>query len=224
MYREICLSCRRPRDACLCPDLRPMQTRTRIVLLMHPKEYRRQRTGTGRLACLHLANSEIVPGLALDGNPRVRAILDDPETRAFLLYPSPDAANLSACSDEAADSGPAFDFGSYLGAGRLVVFLIDSTWACANSVLRSSPRLASLPRLRFEPREASRWLIKRQPRDFCLSTIEAIHELLLALEAAGLDEYPDKLRLLEAFASMQDYQIRRARAAGRPRFLAKDDG
>jgi DTW domain-containing protein YfiP len=75
-----------------------------------------------------------------------------------------------------------------------------------------------LPRLAFKPRERSRWVIKRQPRDYCLSTIEAIHELLSALEAAGLDSYPDKRRLLAAFAAMQDYQVERAREAGRPRY------
>ena len=206
--REICLACRRPRDACLCPDEVPMQTRTRIVLLMHPKEYRRQKTGTGRLACLNLENSELLPGIAFDRHPRVRQLLDDPASRAFLLYPSPGATNLSACGGQAAAR-----LTEYVGDRRVVVFLVDSTWACANSVLRSSPELAALPRLRFEPRERSRWLIKRQPRDYCLSTIEAIHELLCALEGAGLKSYPDKRRLLAAFAAMQAYQIRRAQAA-----------
>jgi DTW domain-containing protein YfiP len=85
--------------------------------------------------------------------------------------------------------------------------------------MRESPGLLALPRLRFQPRELSRWIIKRQPRDYCLSTIEAIHELLLALEAAGLDSYPDKERLLRVFADMQAYQIERTAASGRPRYI-----
>jgi DTW domain-containing protein YfiP len=189
-----------------------MKTRSRIVLLMHPKEYRREKTGTGRLACLNLENSEIVPGLAFDGHPRVRALVDDPANRAVLLYPSPGATNLS----EPGEAAAAFVDG--LGGRRLVVFLVDSTWACSKAVLRASPGLAALPRLQFKPRERSRWVIKRQPRDYCLSTIEAIHELLVALEAAGLEVYSDRHRLLDAFAAMQDYQIERAEAAGRVRF------
>ena len=56
--RESCLRCRRPKAACLCPTLPPMETASRVVLLMHPKEYKRQKTGTGRLACINLAKAE----------------------------------------------------------------------------------------------------------------------------------------------------------------------
>lgn len=210
--REYCLRCRRPLAACLCPDRPPMETRTRIVLLTHPKEYRRQKTGTGRIACLNLAKSEIIPGLAFDDHPRVRKLVDDPGNRCFLLYPSPSAFDPSI--PDAAGLG-----GERLGSGSIVVFLIDSTWACSHAVLRESPRLSSLPRLGIEPREPSRWRIKRQPRADCLSTIEAIHELLCSLESAGLEAYPDKERLLDAFESMQDYQVERAEAASAPRFI-----
>jgi DTW domain-containing protein len=208
-----------------------METRTRIVLLMHPKEYRRQKTGTGRLACLHLANSEILPGIAFDAHPRFRELVEDPANCAFLLYPSPGALNLSAIGETGPGDerpgeevpgeagGAAARFAQAIGGRRVIVFLVDATWACARAVLRESPGLRALPRLRFEPREPSRWLIKRQPRDYCLATIEAIHELLCALESAGLDSYPDKRRLLDAFAAMQRYQVQRAESAGRPRSL-----
>ena len=213
MSRESCMRCRRAKEACLCPTAPPMETRSRIVLLMHPKEDRRERTGTGRLACLNLARAEIIPGIALDGHPRVRELIDDPANRAVLLYPSPGAINLSEPGEAAAR------FAGEPGGGNLVVFLVDATWACSKAVLRGSPGIAGLPRLQFRPREKSRWVIKRQPHDHCLSTIEAIHELLCALEAAGLDSYPDKQRLLGVFAAMQDYQIARATAAPRPRHI-----
>ena len=189
-----------------------METRSRFVLLTHPKEYRRQKTGTGRLARLNLASCEVLPGIAFDDHPRVRELVGDPSKRCFLLYPSPDAIDLGASDGVGL-------LGDELRGRDIAVFLIDSTWACARAVLRESPALSRLPRLRFAPREPSRWKIKRQPRDYYLSTIEAIHELLCAFESMGLDSYPDKGRLLEAFAAMQDYQIARAKAAGRPRFM-----
>lgn len=193
-----------------------METRSRIVLLMHPKEYKRQRTGTGRLACINLAKAEILPGLAFDGHPRVRELTADPGNLCFFLYPGPGALDLSA----GAGGGPPARLVAELAAGRrLVVFLVDSTWACSRAVLRESPEIAALPRLMFTARDRSRWIIKRQPRDYCLSTIEAIHELLCALEAAGLEDYPDKGRLLAAFAAMQDYQVERAESARAPRRL-----
>jgi len=186
-----------------------METRTRIVLLMHPKEWRREKCATGRLTCLNLANSEIIEGLRFDDDARVRELIDDVRNYPVLLYPGAGARNISEGGFPAED----------LDGRRLVVFLIDSTWSCSRSVLRSSPGLLRLPRIMFVPREKSRFVIKRQPRDYCLSTIEAAHELLLALEAAGLDEYPDKGRLLDIFDAMQRVQIERAAGAGYPRYL-----
>ncbi|MBL8965980.1 MAG: DTW domain-containing protein [Spirochaetaceae bacterium] len=214
MPREFCHRCRRPRDYCLCPSLPPMETRTRIVLLMHPMEWKREKCTTGRITCLNLANSEIIPGLAFDDHPRVRALIDDPANLPMLLYPGEGATDLS---EEGFPAGR-------LGGRRLVVFLIDSTWACARAVAKASPGLLTLPRLKFTPREKSRWVIKRQPADYCLSTLEAVHELLLSLEEAGIEEYEDKSRLLDVFAAMQAAQVEAKERAPRPRHFSRRAG
>jgi len=191
-----------------------MATRTRIVLLMHPKEHRHVKCNTGRLTHLNLANSEIIPGLRFDDHPRVRALVDDPANLAMLLYPGKDALVL----------GPSA-FPEPARAGRrLVVFLIDATWHDARAIARQNPGLLDLPRLAIEPQSPSRYTIKRQPAAWCLSTLEATHELLLALEAAGLDEYPDKRRLLAAFDAMQDYQVRQTAARRSVRTLHRVRG
>lgn len=204
-----------------------METDTRIVLLMHPMEWRREKCTTGRLACLNLANSEIIQGIDFDEHPRLRELVDDPGNRPMLLYPGVGSHNLSKGPFPTGPSpgdglvhatgGP----GDANGRRRLVVFLIDATWTCAKVIARHNPGLLALPRLMFTPGELSRWTIKRQPADWCLSTIEAIHELLLSLETAGLERYPDKDRLLSAFAAMQDYQILRRDRDGHRRFLAR---
>ncbi len=209
MAREKCYVCKRPAASCLCPNEAPLPLSAKIVLLMHEKEWRRQKCNTGRLACLNLEGAEIIPGLAFDDNSRVRELLADPGSLCMLLYPGPSAVNLS---------GEAFPAGLLAGR-RLVVFIIDATWSCSRSVLRASPGLLALPRLMFSPKEKSRWIIKKQPADWCLSTIESIHELLLALEAAGLERYEDKGRLLAVFAAMQDYQLKRARETPNPRHI-----
>lgn len=201
-----------------------MPVRTKIVLLMHEKEWRRQKCGTGRLACLNLAGSEIIPGLGFDDNPRVRELMADPAKRCVLLYPGDHAVDLSLEPFPAKALGLEpmperhLDQMQYPGPHKqLVVFIIDATWSCSRTVLRANPGLLELPRLMFRPREKSRWIIKKQPADWCLSTIEAIHELLLALEEADLDRYPDKQRLLAVFAAMQAYQIDRAAVGYNPR-------
>ena len=181
-----------------------METRTRIVLLMHPMEYKRQKCNTGRLTCLNLANSEILYGIDFDVDTRVRVLIDDPGNYPVLLYPGQNAMDVA----RGGLSATAID-------GRtLVVFLIDATWACAHVVARRSPGLLTLPRLKIVPTTPSRYRIKRQPAPWCLSTLEAVHELLISLEAAGLDAYPDKDRLLDVFNAMQEFQIRQMAARG----------
>jgi DTW domain-containing protein YfiP len=174
-------------------------------------EWKREKCTTGRLTCLNLENSEIIPGLRFDEHPRYRALVDDPANYPVLLYPGKEALDLSAGAFPA----------ERLAGRRLVVFLIDSTWACAKVILRESPELLTLPCVKFTPTVPSRYVIKKQPAPNCLSTIEATHELLAALERSGLEAYPDKERLLSAFFAMRDYQIERIRADPRPRRKAK---
>jgi DTW domain-containing protein YfiP len=195
--RETCYKCWRPMSCCLCPAEPAMETRTRIVLLMHPKEFRHQKCTTGRLTCLHLANSEIIAGVSFDDDRRFRSLTEDPGNYPVLLYPGAGAMSIHRGGLSAVAAGGL----------RLVVFLIDATWHCSRTIVRESPSLLRLPRLAIEPTAPSRFLIKRQPAPWCLSTIEAAHELLLALEAGGLDAYPDRNRLLGAFQAMQDFQI-----------------
>lgn len=180
-----------------------MPTKTRIVLLMHPKENRRQKCNTGRLMSLNLENSEILPGVCFEDDARFRELMGDPLNFPVLLYPGRDALDVAGGGLKAA-----------LPAGRrLVVFIVDATWHCSKTIVRMTPALRRLPRLSIRPLSPSRFTIKRQPAPWCLSTIEAAHELLLALEAAGLDEYPDKRRLLAVFQAMQDFQIAQMKKA-----------
>jgi DTW domain-containing protein len=192
-----------------------METRTRIVLLMHPMEFRHQKCTTGRLTCLNLANSEIIPGVSFDDNARFRSLVDDPLNYPVLLYPGEGAMSIR---------GGTFPIPAP-GERRLVVFLIDATWHCSRTIARQSPSLMRLPRLAIQPSAPSRFIIKRQPAAWCLSTLEAAHELLLALEAGSLDVYPDRNRLLDAFKAMQDFQIRQtAGRLGVPRTRRHADG
>lgn len=175
-----------------------MTTRTKCVFLMHPKEFKREKAGTGRLTHLCLADSEIHMGIGFDAHPAVQALIADPRHFPVLLYPGETARNLSLGALQPAD----------LGDRRLVVFLLDATWACARKMLRLSASLQRLPRIMFTPSSPSRYVIKQQPQAGCLSTLEATHELLVALERSGLDRYPLPEQLLGLFQRMQDFQIR----------------
>lgn len=198
MSRETCYRCFWPKALCWCDSIRPMATRTRVVLLMHPKEFKQEKAGTGRLTHLCLANSEIHMGLGFDRDEAVQALINHPGNYPVLLYPGFEARNLSRGDLTAAD----------LGGRQLVVFVLDATWSGARKMLRLSPSLQRLPRIMFTPSAPSRYVIKQQPQDGCLSTLEAVHELLTALERSGLDRYEDRAQLLDLFQRMQDFQIK----------------
>ncbi|MFM1852412.1 MAG: hypothetical protein RIS54_2096 [Verrucomicrobiota bacterium] len=174
-----------------------MATRTRFVLLMHPKEFKRERANTGRITHLCLANSEIIVDAAFETNVTLRERLKDAGYQSVLLYPGAEACDLSS-------AGPLPEFATLR---PMQVFILDGTWSAARKMLRVSPMLQSLPRLMFRATAPSRYRIKAQPQDGCLSTLESVHELLLALEQRGLDHYPDREQLLNAFARMQEFQM-----------------
>ncbi len=180
-----------------------MATRTRFVFLMHPKEFKEEKAGTGRLTHLCLPNSELHMGKGFDGDESVQALINDSANFPVLLYPGKNALNLS--QPEAAGLP---DFRAALASRRLVVFLLDATWSGARKMLRLSPSLQRLPRIMFLPSAPSRYVIKQQPQPECLSTLEAVHELMLVLERAGFDRYLLPEQLLGLFQRMQDFQIR----------------
>lgn len=195
--RVMCYRCFWPQQLCWCGALVPMPSRTRFVFLMHPKEYKEEKAGTGRLTHLCLPNSELHMGTGFVGHEDVRSLLDDPGNHCVLLYPGRDARNLSAGEFTAAD----------LDGRRLVVFLLDATWPLARKMLRLSPNLQELPRIMFTPTAPSRYIIKQQPQPGCLSTLEAVHELMLVLEKSGLDRYERPGQLLDIFDRMQRFQM-----------------
>lgn len=209
--REQCWRCFWPLAQCWCDRLVAQDVETSFVFLMHPKEFKQEKAGTGRLTALSLAGSRVLMGVGFDDHPEVNRLLDDPGLFCVLLYPSVGALNVS----QGALNRPA------LGGRRLTVFLLDGTWACAKKMLTQSRRLQALPQLMFTPTEKSRFVIKRQPHEWCLSTLEAVHQLMGALESAGLDRYPDPEALPRVFDDMQAFQIACARDPARSGYRRK---
>lgn len=183
-----------------------MATATRFVFLMHPKEYKQEKAGTGRLTQLCLSNSSLHMATEVRDGDEVGRLLSDERYFPVLLYPGAEALNLSEVSTVAPNHS----------GKTLMVVILDATWSGARKMLRLSPALRRLPRIMFTPTQPSRYVIKQQPQEGCLSTLEATHELLMVLEERGLDRYPDSGQLLDIFKRMQDYQIQCACDPGRP--------
>jgi DTW domain-containing protein YfiP len=205
--RVTCYRCFWPQRLCWCASLVPMETRTRFVFLMHPKEFKQEKAATGRLTHLCLARSEVHMGVEFDEHEAVQGLIEDPANACVLLYPGYEALNLS---EVGANSAPDVRFAALqkdLQQRTLVVFLLDATWALGRKMLKLSASLQRLRRIMFTPSAPSRYVIKQQPHTGCLSTLEATHELLSALARAGLDRYALPEQLLTVFHRMQDFQL-----------------
>ncbi len=164
---------------------------------MHPREFKDKKAGTGRFTHLCLKNSEIHMGVCFDNHKAVQEQINDPGNFPMLLYPGASSVTLS-------EQG----LGETVSRDRrLTVILLDATWHNAKKMFEGSPTLKNLPRIKIEPEEKSRYLIKKQPHEWCLSTIEAAHELMKALEKSKLDTYERPGQMLDLFERMQTYQI-----------------
>ncbi|GEM_PF-399859 len=184
--RPMCYRCRRPRTNCLCADIHPFATRTRFLLLMHPKEARKQKTGTGRLAHLCLSNSQIITGVDFTEDPEVNRILESPDYSPVLLYPGPGSLKIP---------GEGVRSLQIETRSHLVVAL-DATWTLARKMLKLSRNFHTLPRLSLDVIQGSRFRIKQQPHAACLSTIETLYYFLDALDREGLEDCRGRHRIL----------------------------
>lgn len=195
--RPTCWTCRRPESCCLCSRMVPQVTRTRFVILMHPKEARHTRANTGRLTHLCLPASSLHTGVDFSEDSSVQDLVRNPGVLPVLLYPSKNA--LSAGPELAARlADPAG------GSTRtLLVIVLDATWSCARTLYRSNPWLHDLPCVAIHPDHPSRYRIKRQPDLHCLSTMEAVARLLEELHGEGLEDPVDVPMFHEVFEAMQ---------------------
>lgn len=172
-----CYQCFRPVSTCYCEAIDTIDPNIKFVVLMHPKEAYKQKTGTGRLTHLTLIDSEIIIDIQFDNNQRTQELLKDPSYYPMVLYPGKEAHYIEA-----------FNFGSELHNKKLLIFLIDATWILARKMMARSLSLQRLPKLSFSREYRSIFEIKKQPADFCLSTIESSYYLIKELQVAGVCE------------------------------------
>ncbi|WP_282147713.1 tRNA-uridine aminocarboxypropyltransferase [Algibacter lectus] len=195
--RITCYKCMRPSSTCICEHISPLKTKTRFIILMHPKEYKKEKSGTGHITNLQLENSEIIVGVDFTNNKRVNDILAKENSSSFLLYPGKDNFNLSIRES--------LEINSFMG-NNANLFLIDGTWPCARKILKLSRNLQKLKRVSFDNTIKSKFIIKQQPESLCLSTIESVYTVLNLLKDSDLEECDTKDFLIP-FEKMIEHQL-----------------
>ncbi|XP_017037562.1 tRNA-uridine aminocarboxypropyltransferase 2 [Drosophila kikkawai] len=170
--RDKCEQCKRPAVVCWCPALPhpPEAVASQIVILQHPAEEKRS-LRTALMLQLGLAPGKCVvyKGKRFPNHKNhaeLQRILDSPTT--LLLYPSRDSVPL-----EEVDRS----------AGPYTLVLIDGTWPQAKAIYASSPALHSLRQVKLIAVGISDYIIRTQPTEGCLSTLETAAQCLAVLES-----------------------------------------
>lgn len=192
--RDTCPRCRRPAAWCWCARLPQLRTKTRVLILQHPRE-RDVAIGTARMAHLGLPTSQLISprgsGVVFDEHPLVRALLNDPLAQAALLFPGEGARDIE----------------QWVHAPPRTLVVVDGTWWQARKLLKLNPMLAALPRVSYRPTVLGNYRIRKEPSDECLATIEAIAAVLGIFEGDA-EKFSS---LLAPFTHMVDQQIEAAR-------------
>lgn len=198
--RAFCWRCRQLKDGCYCETTKAFDSNIEFVILIHKIEARR-RIATGRMSHLLLQHSHLIEGDQFASDERVNALIADSKSFAVVLYPGAGSVDISNSTlEEKSALTPS--------GKKLLVFVIDGTWATARRTMRLSPNLTALPRIGFSPKRESQFKVRKQPAAHCLSTLEAIHHTIELLgESQGFDVASrDHDRMLETFSFMVEKQ------------------
>lgn len=199
---ERCYRCFRPVSHCLCSYTTAVASGVKFVLLMHPKEAKRERTGTGHLAHISLADSELFVGLDFSEHARLHELLCSKQYLPVLLYPGD-----TAWTAKSAELSTALCRHTQ-HPKTLLVIVIDATWFCSRKVIEHNPFLLELPRISFSGAYRSEFTFKREPRAECVSTIESCYYLIHELQAEKLvPNTVDASPLMTVFRKMVAAQI-----------------
>jgi len=180
----------------MCGYIDAIDTNTKFVILMHPKEFKKVKNNTGFFTHLSLSNSEVFMGIDFSEHKRINEIIASHES--YILFPSSDAIDLSEKSP----------YENNKTEKPIAIFLIDSTWACTKKIFTLSQNLNKLKHMSFTTDKRSQYEIKVQPQSNYLSTIESTLVVLELLDKWGIEKIKQKEfeGFLNPFFKMIEYQ------------------
>ncbi len=195
MPRAYCYRCRRVAQSCVCLLLARINNAVDVHIVQHQQEARHAfgsvallRVGLTNLA-VHVLRTQSSKGATFPRPPN----LPCPGPNIALLYPG--APVLESLAPKHRPKS---------------LLALDGTWDQAHRMLRDSPWLQTFTRVSLQPKQPGRYLVRKEPRGECLSTLEAVLAALSLLEP----NTPGLSALLAAFDAMNEQQVARCHAAG----------
>jgi len=174
-----CPDCLLHADLCICKLVEPIETKTRLVLLIHFIEERKS-TNTGKLATVVLNNSECRIRGKLNEPVNLEGIVD-PRRETLVLFPYEDATDLTP---------------DYIARIQKPVTLVvpDGTWRQAWKIVPNEPALAALPRVKLSMNgPPTRYQLRHEHRADGLATFEAIARAIGLFEGSEVQRKMERL-------------------------------
>lgn len=190
-----CDDCRMHLELCICGEVEPLHTATRLALILHRRE-RNKPTNTGRIGRLVLTNTQVfVRGFP--DEPAQLSELEDPSRRLLLLFPREDAVPLTA-ELLAADPRP------------VTLAVPDGTWSQARRCARREEVLVRATAVIPRGDAPTRYRLRAEHVEGGLGTGEAI------ARAFGVLEGPEVEAALMRLFDLQVERTLGTRQQGRP--------
>ena len=197
--RTLCQSCERPNQVCWCsylPNPKVELKKSRILILQHPNEAKRRiRTalmaelGISRSQCKILKGRKFKADLKVFEEESFEQVLSRDST--FVLYPGEDAVNVVTIPNLEDLKTP------------LTFVILDGTWDEAKKIFNWNPLLKTARKASLSIQSKSEYVVRTQPADFCLSTLEtAAHTLAIVENDSGIVQ-----ELLQPLHAMCNFQV-----------------
>jgi hypothetical protein len=181
----VCPHCQKPLPLCICDSIKPIESRTSLLILQHPQEQDRA-LGTARLTALHFKDAVLKIGLSWPSLAKALGRpVDDPSRWAVLYLGSAKVADLDTDSDIVAINRKGEVEEHQRGILRDIegIVLLDGTWSQAKALWWRNAWMLKCQRVILGPKNPSRYgKLRREPRGDGLSTIESAAMLLSAVE------------------------------------------
>jgi len=187
--RSFCPKCEFLKSRCLCETIKEIDNKIKIIILQHKSETKHA-LNTARILVKSLKNVLLITGEDFSQNADLNSILESPENRCALIFPT--------------DRSKIFSAENKKSLGDIThLILIDGTWRKAKKIYYLSQNLHTLSALRLVPITQSQYKIRKSPNADGLSTLEATVESLKILEPEL-----DTQSLNLSFHKMIDWQIK----------------
>lgn len=203
-----CPRCHTHPKVCICADVRPIQTDVRLLIFQHPSEVHRP-SATARLVTLAVPSARIFLKDDVKDELALRAILEEPGPRPFLVFPEPG-------SPEAGDLREA---GAWENGPPPTFLMLDGSWRQVRRMRTRKRFLSALPTVTLRPETVSNYRIRRQSHEGNLSTVEAAALLLSRVEGN-----PEKFRHLIELLDLMVTRTLRLRGLDFRARTSVDDG